>query len=56
LSEPWEISETSAKYEVSEPAPVTYDQAEDRYSPGTHAARDRHYDLSCRDHLGRTRG
>ncbi len=38
--------------EVSEP-PVTYDQASQRYGPGTHAARDRHDELSMREHLSR---
>jgi hypothetical protein len=38
--------------EVSDPS-VTYDQASQRYGPGTHAARGRHDELSVREHLSR---
>jgi hypothetical protein len=38
--------------EASQP-PVTYDQASHRYGPGTHAARERHDELSMREHLSR---
>jgi hypothetical protein len=38
--------------DVREP-PVTYDQASHRYGPRTHAARERHDELSMREHLSR---
>lgn len=59
MSEPAKISEAFAGYETNEPAPATadqpatYEQAARRYGPGTHAARERHDELSMRDHLAR---
>src|SRR5215469_6177758 len=38
--------------EASDP-PVTYNQASQRYGPGTHAARERYDELSMREHLSR---
>jgi hypothetical protein len=36
-----------------QPGPVTYDDAARRYGPGTMGARERHDELSMRDHLAR---
>jgi hypothetical protein len=38
--------------ETSDP-PVTYNQASQRYGPGTHAARERYDELTMREHLSR---
>ncbi len=37
--------------EARQPGPVTYDDAVRRYGPGTIGARERHDELSMRDHL-----